>query len=205
MPCRDIWKVKDCGLVSRYQHSGISGPFPYLIISSTFFVSLKFGPDQLWSLVQCSFCWFSWFDYNSSCLQNCMVIFPTQVFMCPLFLAMKIRSGNTLPYSGYVCSWYLLFWLFTVHGLFCCFGQLPNSRLENLEGTIFTWLFVCLFVCRHTFDILVLPWPLKMLSFNFCNIMDLTGLDLTTDFQCSSRSEIGQQLFLKSSVRADFS
>ena len=36
-----------------------------------------------------------------------------------------------------------------------------------------------LVVCRHTFEILMLLWPLKMLSFNFSNVLDWTGLDWT--------------------------
>ena len=43
--------------------------------------------------------------------------------------------------------------------------QNPNHLLKNLEGSIFVWLFVCLVSCRHTFDILMLLWPLKMLFF----------------------------------------
>ena len=43
--------------------------------------------------------------------------------------------------------------------------------MENLEGSIFAWLADCFFVF-HTFDILILLWPLIF-------VMYLTGLDLS--------------------------
>ena len=51
--------------------------------------------------------------------------------------------------------------------------------MGNLEATIFAGLFIWSFGCRHTYDIVMLLWPLKMLTFNFCNVLDWTGLDLT--------------------------
>ena len=44
--------------------------------------------------------------------------------------------------------------------------QTPQSSywLENLEGSIFAWLFVWSVGRCHTFDILMLLWPLKMLN-----------------------------------------
>jgi hypothetical protein len=51
--------------------------------------------------------------------------------------------------------------------------------LENLEGSIFAWLFGRLVIC-HTYDILMLLWLLKMLSLNFFNVLDWTWLDFGT-------------------------
>ena len=45
--------------------------------------------------------------------------------------------------------------------------------MENLEGSIFTWSFRWLYVTVAT--VLMLLWPLKMLSINFCNVLDWTG------------------------------
>ena len=61
--------------------------------------------------------------------------------------------------------------------------------MENLEGSIFAWLFGLSFVRHHTFDILRLLWPLKMLKLSVgpsvgrsvltVSVMYWTGLDLT--------------------------
>ena len=128
-----------------------------------------------------------------------MVIFPTQVFMCPFFSSHEDQIGKDTALR--IC----MFMVPVVLTIYCTRLILlfwPIAKLQiGKFGRHYIHMFFCfLFVCRHTFKILILPWPLKMLSFNFSNILDWTGLDLTTDFQCSSRSEIGQQLFLKSSV-----
>ena len=67
-------------------------------------------------------------------------------------------------------------------------GQLMNSRFAKQPSpainckiwkTLYSFVFLCFFRRRHTFDILMLLCPLKMLSFNFCNVMNWTRLDLT--------------------------
>ena len=66
--------------------------------------------------------------------------------------------------------------------------QLPNSRFTKLPSPAIDWkiwkalysrgwLFGWSYVTVAT--VLMLLWPLKMLSFDFCNVLDWTGLDLT--------------------------
>ena len=60
----------------------------------------------------------------------------------------------------------------------------PNSRFAKLPSPAIDWkIWKALYshgslFGRHTFDILMLLWPLKMLSFNFCNVLDWTMVDL---------------------------